>query len=181
MKMTSNEKYHKLAQFGIELLEKTSIEEGIPLITKYLKELTGADRTSIFIYDEKNNRLWSTYADGLKYIELDADKGIAGKAIRERNTVVVNDAYSHPDFFSKVDENTDYVTKNIIATPIFSSSHKILGVLEAINKEGGFSSEDVKFMQFFAHYVSSFLELIEFYEADKHQQKPKRGDVIVEK
>jgi len=33
-----------------------------------------------------------------------------------------------------------------------------------LNKAAGFDEEDVKFMTFFAHYVSGFIELASLYE-----------------
>jgi hypothetical protein len=41
------ETYSKLANFGKELLNKTSLVEGVPLISKYAKEIIGADRCSV--------------------------------------------------------------------------------------------------------------------------------------
>ena len=42
-------RYSKLADFGKELLNKKSLAEGLPLISKYAKEVIGADR-SCFVH-----------------------------------------------------------------------------------------------------------------------------------
>jgi len=152
--------YLKLADFGRELLNKKSLREGIPLISKYAKEVILAQRCSIFIYDAQKNKLWTTLSDGIEKIELPSDQGIVGRTIKEKKPIIVNDAYSHPDFLSKIDKETGYTTKNIITAPIFDSNRKIIGILELLNKEAGFDNEDMKFMIFFAHYISGFLELI---------------------
>jgi signal transduction protein with GAF and PtsI domain len=152
--------YHKLADFGRELLEKKSLREGIPLISRYAKEVIEARRCSIFIYDEKNHSLWTTHSDGIEKIEVASDKGIVGQTLKEKKPLIVNDPYAHPDFLSEIDKKTGYKTDNIITAPIFDSNRKIMGVLELLNKEGGFDNEDMKFMIFFSHYISGFLELI---------------------
>ncbi len=162
-----DKRYEKLQEFALQLLQKKSFEEGLPLIVDYIKEVIGSDRSSIFIYDSKKDVLWSTHAEGLNYIEVDADKGIVGWVFKTEETLFTNDAYSHPAFLEEVDKQTGYRTKNIIATPIFDSTNNVMGVLELINKEGGFDEEDKKFVKFFAHYISGFLELINVFEKDR--------------
>jgi signal transduction protein with GAF and PtsI domain len=156
-------RYLKLTKFGKELLTKRSLEEGIPLISKYVKEVTGAERCSIFIYDESNHQLWTTIADGVDKIVIDADRGVVGHTISVKKPVIANKPYEHEAFLSDIDEDTGYKTQNLVTAPIFDSSRKIIGVLELLNKEGGFDDEDVKFMIFFAHYISGFIELLHSY------------------
>jgi len=155
--------YHSLAAFGRELLEKKSLEDGLPLISSYAKKIINAERCSIFMYDKESQDFWTTIADGVEKIVVPAEKGIVGFTFKEKKPVVVNDPYNHPRFLSDIDKETGFVTKSIIAAPIFSSKREIIGVLELINKEGGFDNEDVRFMIFFAHYISGFLELTNVY------------------
>ena len=156
--------YIKLANFGRELLQKKSLGEGLPHIAKYAKEIIDARRCSIYMYDRKSNELWTTLADGIEKIVIPSDTGIVGNTIKERKPLIVNDAYSHPNFHQEIDEETGYVTVNLITAPIFNSNRDIIGVLQLINKDGGFDKDDVKFMIFFAHYVSGFLELVSKYQ-----------------
>ena len=67
---------------------------------------------------------------------------------------------SNAHFLSNIDNCTGYKTRSIITAPIFNSQREIQGVLELLNKDGGFDNDDVKFMVFFSHYISGFLELI---------------------
>ncbi len=151
--------YIKLADFGRELLYKTSLVEGLPHISRYVKEIIEADRCSIFINDLERGELWTTLADGVDRIIIPQGKGIVGQTIEEENPILVNDVYADTHFMSNVDEETGYTTKNIVTAPIFNSQREIVGVLEVLNKEGGFDKDDTKFMVFFAHYISGFLEL----------------------
>jgi len=155
-----NGNYSKLADFGRELLYKTSLMDGLPHISKYAKEIIGADRCSIFINDLDRDELWTTLADGVDKIIVPPDKGIVGQTIREHKPILVNNVYDDPNFMPDIDEETGYTTKNIVAAPIFDSSREVVGVLELLNKDGGFNNEDVKFMVFFAHYISGFIELV---------------------
>jgi hypothetical protein len=58
-----------------------------------------------------------------------------------------------------IDDKTGFVTENIASIPIFDSTRRIIGVFQLLNKPNGFSSEDAKSMIFFAHYISTYLEL----------------------
>lgn len=164
--MMRGSKYSKLAEFGAKLLNQKSLEDGLPLISEYAKEVTLAERCSIFIYDIKEEEFWTTLADGVERIRVDSKKGIIGHTLQERKSLIVNDPYSHEHFFPEVDRETGYITKNIITAPIFNSSREIIGILELLNKEGGFEDEDMKFVVFFAHYISGFLELVNSYPKD---------------
>lgn len=144
--------------------EKKSIEEGLPMIAKYAKGVIGADRCSIFINDIKNNQLWTTLADGVEKIVVPSNKGIVGYTLKAKKPIIANDAYNNPNFNSEIDKKTGYVTENIVTAPIFNSKREIIGVLQLLNKQDGYDNEDVRFMIFFAHYVSGFLELINLYQ-----------------
>ena len=163
--------YTKLANFGRELLNKTSIADGLPHISKYAKEIVQAERCSIFINDLAHDELWTTIADGVEKIVVMPDQGIVGHTIDIKKPIIVNDAYSDPHFLSDIDKETGYHTTNLAAVPIFNAHREIIGVLELLNKDGGFDDKDVRFMIFFAHYISGFLELVNLYEIEKHKEK----------
>ena len=157
--------YEKLAHFGKELLDKTSLEEGLPLISNYAKEVIGAERCSIFIYDKQNSTLWTTLADEVEKITISAYEGVAGYTLKEKKPLVVNDVKEYPLFFADIDEETGYTTKNIITAPVFNSQREVIGVLELLNKEGDFTAKDEGFMVFFSHYISGYIELATLYQA----------------
>jgi len=166
--MPNADRYQTLAHFGRDLLEKRSLEEGLPMIANYAKDVIGAQRCSIFMYDAPTKEFWTTLADGVEKIIVPSDKGIVGHTLKEKKPIIANDAYNHPSFLPNVDKETGYVTNNIITAPVFNSKRQILGVLELLNKEEGFNDKDVKFMIFFAHYISGFLELI-YLTKDKNE------------
>ncbi len=160
--------YAKLADFGRTLLGKTSIIEGLPHISKYAKEIVMAERCSIFINDLESKELWTTISDGVDKIVLQSHKGIVGQTIDTKQPVIVNEPYKNPNFCSDIDEKTGFITENLASVPIFNANREVIGVLELLNKYGGFDEKDVKFMVFFAHYISGFLELVSLCEQENH-------------
>lgn len=165
--MRYSQTYNKLAEFGRKVLEIELVEEILPFIAKYAKETIAADRCSIFVYDEDSEKLWTTLADNVERISMPSDRGLVGFALATKKGLIENSPYSNEYFYKEVDSETGYITKNIIISPILGSQGESIGVLELLNKEDGFDSEDAKFMKFFAHYISGFLELAKLN--DKHE------------
>lgn len=161
--MDNSSRYAKLTEFGKKLLSKPSLTDGLVLISKTAKELLNADRCSIYIYDSAKNELWTTLADGIKKIKISADEGLAGYTLKEKKPIISNDPYNDVRFLKEIDHKTGYVTRSIATSPVFSSDRRIIGVLQLLNKKDGFSKEDSKFMIFFSHYISSYLELASMF------------------
>lgn len=164
--MTPTTSYSALADFGRTLLKHPELVEGLPMISEYAKQVTGADRCSIFIYNSNLETLWTKLADGERKIMVHKNDGIVGHTLREGKPILVNDPYNDPRFLQNVDQKTGFVTENIASIPIFNSNRKIIGVFQLLNKPGGFSAEDTKFMIFFAHYISGYLELAMLFDDD---------------
>jgi transcriptional regulator with GAF, ATPase, and Fis domain len=146
---------------------------------------------SILFYDEENNELEFFTAVGetgkdLERVRFPADKGIAGRALRELTTQIVNDIESSPDFFGDIDEEHSFKTKSILATPLISGE-EIVGVIEAINKiEGQFDKEDgqilaaiadevalaVKHTRLFEYVVDSYCKIRQGKNSCKNCKRP---------
>ena len=169
--MKEMDSYTKLAQFGRELLGITSLELGLPIISDYAKSVMHADRCSIFIYEKNKNIVWSTLSDGIEKITLQGDEGIVGQTIQNKEPIIVNDTYNNTNFLQKVDHKSGYVTSNIASVPIFDSMQKVIGVLQLLNKcEGDFNDKDTRFMIFFSHYISGYLELATIFREDEDEE-----------
>ncbi len=153
-------KNHKeLIVFSKELVNTESLLEGLHCISKNSGSIMKAERCSIFIYDEHKNELWTTLADGAGKIIIPSDVGIVGDTLRLKKVILENEPYNNPNFLSDIDMGTGYYTQNLLTAPIFNSKRHVVGVLELLNKENGFSREDSEFITFFSHYISGFIEL----------------------
>ncbi len=154
-----DEKYQKLTDFGKKLLDYKSLDKALPYISENASNFLSADRCSIFIHDVNANELWTTLADKSQRIILPFDMGIVGETIKIQKPILENNPYDNQNFFHDIDLETGYYTQNILTSPIFDSQRGIIGVIELLNKEGGFKKEDIKILSFFAHYVSGYIEL----------------------
>jgi len=114
------------------------LEELLTTITGIVTSELLCEESSVLLYDEDNNEFEFFTAFGETGMTLvserfPADKGIAGRALRERTTQVVNDVQSDPDFYGNIDEEHDFKTKSILAAPLIAGE-ELVGILNAINK-----------------------------------------------
>jgi sigma-B regulation protein RsbU (phosphoserine phosphatase) len=146
---------------------------------------------SVLFYDEENNELEFFTAVGetgkdLERVRFPADKGIAGRTLKELTTLIVNDVESSPYFYGDIDEENSFKTKSILATPLISGE-EIVGVIEAINKiEGQFDKEDgqilsaiadevalaVKHTRLFEYVVDSYCKIRQGRNSCKNCKRP---------
>ncbi len=118
------------------------------------------EESSVLFYDEDKNEFEFFTAVGETGMNLvkerfPADKGIAGRALRERTTLIVNDVQSHPDFYGSIDTQHDFKTKSMIAAPLVSGDESV-GVINAINKveDKYFDKEDDQILSAIADEVA---------------------------
>jgi len=151
--------YSEFTEFGKKLLNCVELEEGLILISDYSARMIGAERCSVFIHDKDAKELWTIISDKSDRIIIDSDKGIAGRALKTRFTVIENQVANNQFFLNQIDKENTFKTKNIIAAPILDSHRNAIGVLQLLNKDGDFDGKDRSVITFFATFISSFIEL----------------------
>ena len=147
----------QLAGFDINVLDKTSHVEALEYISMHAKSIFGAERCSIFIYNQDDDELWTTLADGTEKIIIPYDIGIVGQTIRVEKPLIENEPYDNANFLSEVDMKTGYYTQNILTAPIFNAQDEVIGVLQLLNKEDGFNKKDAERIASFSRNISSYI------------------------
>ena len=71
-------------------------------------DLLDAERSTLFLFDEKKNLLWSRFAQGLEQelIELKPGEGIAGTVWQYGNYEIIEDPYNDARFNPEIDFKT---------------------------------------------------------------------------
>lgn len=127
-----------------------------------------AERSSLFIYDERKNQLWTRVAEGLgeKTIRVPADQGIVGRCFRSGEVQIVDDPYGDPDFLRAQDEDSGFRTRNMIALPLTTRDGRKLGVLQALNRldGGSFDRSDADSMRAFSAQAAVALDNAQLFE-----------------
>lgn len=146
------------------------------LLQKVMGEATrllNAERSTLFLNDEKTGELWSEVGQGLEslQIRLPNNAGIAGAVFTSGKTINIPYAYADLRFNPAFDKRTGYFTRSILCVPIVNKAGKIIGVTQVLNKRGGpFSMEDESRLRAFTAQISIALENAKLF-ADVQQIK----------
>lgn len=140
------------------------------LLTKVMSEATRmlkADRSTLFLNNDKTNELFSRVAmgDSLGEIRLPNSAGIAGNVFTSGKTVNIPFAYADLRFNPAFDKQTGYFTRSILCVPIINKDGKTIGVTQVLNKSGGpFNHDDETRLKAFTAQVSIALENAKLFE-----------------
>ena len=119
------------------------------LIDMTTQEL-GAERGSLFLNDPFTGELYSRVAQGdlTREIRILNTTGIAGAVFKSGLGEIVHYPYEDDRFNSKIDEQTGFVTKNIVCAPVKTVRNDIIGVVQILNKKRGrFTKEDLEILE----------------------------------
>ena len=116
----------------------------LPVIISKTTEVIDAERSSLFIYDEETNEMWSKVAEGMdsKEIRFPVGVGIAGDVAKTLKTVNIPDAYKDDRFNPAFDKETNYRTKSILCMPMLNNEGALVGVVQVLNKKDGSTFDD---------------------------------------
>jgi len=129
------------------------------LVVDAAAQVAEADRCTLFIADSDRGELWSKVAQGASEIRIPIGAGIAGAVATTGQAIRIPDAYADPRFNRRVDLDTGYHTKSILAVPMLNTRGEVVGVLQAINrKDGTFTAEDEELLGALAGPAASAIE-----------------------
>ena len=141
-----------------------------PLLAKIMEttaDMLNAERSTLFLYDEKKNELWSEVAMGLESEEIrfPSHLGIAGTVFTTGDTINIPEAYKDDRFNPDVDKKTGYITRNILCMPVNNKEGKTIGVAQVLNKKGGpFTKVDENWLWAFSTQASTAIENAKLFD-----------------
>ncbi len=127
-----------------------NLSEILWTIIETTTETLKADRGSLFLNDPLTGELYSRVAQGelVREIRILNTTGIAGSIFQSGVGEIIHDAYADERFNSKIDEQTGYVTKNIVCAPVRTVRGDLIGVIQILNKKRGrFTKDDLDIVQ----------------------------------
>lgn len=140
-------------------------ERAIEAATKLVDAETG----SLLLIDDTTGELFFEVALGdkgknIKTMRLKKGEGIGGWVAEHGESLILNDVQSDPRFFKNADTKSNFVTKDMICVPV-KTKEKILGVLQAINKQSGnFMEEDMEILTALSNQVAVAIENATLYQ-----------------
>ncbi len=145
--------------------QKTVRQRAMEAITKLMK----AEAGSLLLVDHKTRELYFEVALGekgekVKEVRLRMGEGIAGWVARYGKPLLIDDVTKDRRFQKKVDEKSEFRTRNMICVPVKIKGN-VIGVLQAINRiDGNFTKEDLQLFQLFSNQVAIALDNARLYE-----------------
>ena len=143
----------KVVELLLEVSRRLASYETLDDVLHALVEMTtselGAERGTLFLNDPATNELYSRVAQGniKREIRLLNSSGIAGHVFTSGEPLISHEPYGDPRFNSSIDEQTGFVTRNILCVPIKSVKGAIIGVAQALNKrKGDFTQQDLELL-----------------------------------
>jgi len=162
------ERIRKLRKHEVEFLEVISeISSDInieSLLKKVMSEATrmlNAERSTLFLNDEKTGELWSQVGEGLggMQIRLPNHAGIAGSVFTSGKSINIPHAYADLRFNPAFDRKSGFFTRSILCVPVTNKDGKIIGVTQVLNKNNGsFTAEDESRLKTFTAQIAISLE-----------------------
>ncbi len=181
------------------------VDEIIERVMIAAERLMNADRSTLWLLDEKSNQLWTQIkcADGFVHKHsLKIGEGFAGKVAQTGIPVNIPfDVYDHPDaeIAKKTDQKTGYRTYSLLCLPVKNPAGKLLGVTQLVNRnkqdnfllnksqnqsqtlaifKESFDANSQKYMEIFNYQVGVALENARRYQALKLQQENQQKNIV---
>ena len=101
------------------------------------KQVLGAERGSVWLYDAATHDLVLEVATGIRPIRVPSGSGLVGACARERRIINVPDCYADPRFDPSVDKASGYRTRSLLTLPLVDHRDELVGVMQVLNKRGG--------------------------------------------
>lgn len=148
------------------------LEDLLDYISAEIRRLLDVQGALVILLDEEKKELFflgvshedSSSRRRAKKIRYSASKGVSGHVIRTGKPIIVPDTSKDPNFYSVVDTQIGYPTRNMLDVPL-RSGERIIGVLCAINKRTGvFDQTDVELLSMIAGTVALSIENARFSE-----------------
>jgi signal transduction protein with GAF and PtsI domain len=133
-------------------------------------DVVSAEASSILLLDDDKQNFLFYQTEGpakptLDTITFPIDKGIAGSVFQAQKGEIINDVVSDPRFFTRIDSETGFHTKNMIALPLTAGEEQV-GVLEVINKVDGdeFTDDELMLLESIAAEIAFAIRNARIFE-----------------
>lgn len=159
-------------ELSVTLNSTLDLDDLLQLITATATDLLDCEAASILLYDEKNPRLYFAAATGsnparLAEIPVPIDNSLAGTIFRTNQPMILNNAEEDPRHYSLVSDNVKFKVKSLLGVPM-PIKDRTVGVLEAINKNGGvFSERDATLLSVTAVHAAIAIDNARLLQATK--------------
>lgn len=137
------------------------IDEVLESITESARNLTCAERATLYLVDKEKNEIWSKVLDGtnLREIRLRIGEGIAGWVVNNKEIVNIQDVQYDHRFNDQIDHKSGFQTKSMLCFPICDKTDEVIGVLQLLNSsKGEFTKIDEEYLKILSIHSALAIE-----------------------
>ena len=133
--------YRRLIEIARDLASTLDLDMLLERIVSAAAEVSGSEAASILLYDNLTRQVYFQVATNMdepttRGLVVPLEGSLAGWIVINRKSVRVTNAQGDPRFFGNVDLVSGRPTQSLIGVPLITKN-KVVGVLEALNKEKG--------------------------------------------
>ncbi|MBC8504186.1 MAG: sensor domain-containing diguanylate cyclase [Chloroflexi bacterium] len=145
---------------------KLEIDELLQFVVDEAADLLSTSSCSILLPDEETgDMVFHAAIDPIVGMRVPLGEGIVSNVFRTGVPQMVNDLATDPDYYPKIEQNSGRPVRSLLAVPLLVEK-KVIGVLEAINKRGGFFTKgDQDLLMTIAGYTAIVIENARLYKS----------------
>ena len=123
------------------LAKSVGLSESLELVLFASMKAVSAEAASVLVLTDDKASFRFFHTAGSAKLRLgertfSADEGIAGRVLASRQAEIVEDTAEDTQFYGRIDADTGFRTRNLIAVPLIAGNEPI-GVLEVLNRADG--------------------------------------------
>ena len=153
-----------------KMAEMESLDDALAAFVEVAVSELNAERGTLFLNDPTTNELYSRIAQGgfHREIRILNTSGVTGHVFTTGESVIVEDAYANPHFSQAVDQESGFVTRDMLCVPILTAKKEVIGVVDMLNKrEGTFNQSDLELLTAMNRQSTLALQSAQFIERMK--------------
>lgn len=157
-----------LNDVGHMLTSTLDLKKVLRVIMEAAVGMLQVEAGSVLLVDEQTGELEfmaavGAGADQLPGLRLPAGAGIAGRALSEGRSLLIDDTQQDSNFYENIDRTTGVHTQRLIATPL-RVKDRLIGVMEVINKRRGpFTATDLRVLDQLAPTAATAIDNARLY------------------
>ncbi len=166
------------------VLSTLHIDEILTTVVAEIRSVLGADRCTLYLVDHETQELYTKVLQARELVEIRlplTKTSLAGYTAATCKTLNIRDAYDTNEltavdrdlsFDRRWDTASGYRTHSVLVVPVpMRSKDSIIGVFQALNKEGGFSGQDVELMEQLAYLLGIAVTNALLYQAIEDERR----------
>ncbi len=128
------------------LAQSLDLHELLEVALYCCMDVVSAEAASVLLLDDEKQNFRFYQVEGpakpiLMAATFPVDRGLAGSVLQAQQSEIINDVRNDPRFYKRVDSESGFETRNMIAIPLTAGEERV-GVLEVLNKTNGGSFTD---------------------------------------